>query len=907
MKKITSLKLVSLIIVIQFGLLLFPLIGMSQNQVYQLSSKSESIIYRLSLEIGSTIKAQILDSLENNAFVERFDSLENVLSSILNDDILELHVTAKLAREAKLLDRGNDAYKYSVRMLYLAEKLLDSTFIAYACYEIGNNIRLGVVTERPYESYFKRASLILETLPDPLSQSTLKYIRILLTDDQSAGLRLANEAIDLLQNNLDESDKPMMESLARHLNVAGLYAEENQSLAFYEEGLKIARKGENYLMQAFILNNQGYGFQTSGRYHQAIPYYLEALDVAFSVGLKSLASNSLNNLTTCYRELKNFEQAFMYQNALFSMKFSVMNDNYYESLAKENVTHEVDRVELKNDLLLAEQKLQGRQRWILIITSFLLLLIAGFVFWSRRKISRTNEKLQALDKVKSRFFANISHELRTPITLINGPIEAIINGAHGKINTALTGQLEVVRNNGKNLLNLVNEILDLTKLEAGRLELVENPVHLYSFLNELLEAYRLEISARKINFHFDFHFDKESSISIDEIKFAKILNNLLSNAFKFTSDNGEIFFRVEKINDKLTIGVKDTGQGIHPEDIEHVFERFYQTGQLNTKAGGGTGIGLALSQELAKLHQGLISVRSVLGNGSEFIFSFPLKEALSNSIEIYDEEFNVGIIKTSLDAVISKYTATFDIEKPVLLLTDDHKEMREFIASIVSPFFTVLEAANGVEALELLKDNTIDMIVSDVMMPKMDGFELLENIKGDERLRSISMIMLTARAADEDKMFALTLGVDDYLTKPFSAEELLVRTRNILDNRIIRKLAKKESVSEENDLEDTNSLFIKSMRNSIEMNLADSLLTVSFLASEMSISERQLLRKMKTQTGLTPVQFIKEVRLQKAKQLLENHQIDSVAQAAYEVGFDKVQYFSSQYIERFGKRPSDSL
>jgi signal transduction histidine kinase/DNA-binding response OmpR family regulator len=899
-------KLKFSLIAVLFCLFFFPLIGKSQYQVYQLSSKSESIIYRLSLEVGSTIKAQILDSLENNAFVERFDSLKNVLSSIVNDDRLELQVMSELARESKLLDRGNDTYKYSVRMLYLAEKLADSTFIAYACYEIGNNIRLGVVSKRPYEAYFKRASVILETLPDPLSQSTLKYIRILLTDDRSVGLRLAKEAIDLLQNNLDESDKSMMESLARHLNVAGLYAEENQSLDYYEEGLKVAQRGENHLMQAFILNNMGYGFQMSGRYHQAIPYYLEALDVSLSVGLKNLASNSLNNLTTCYRELKKFEEALMYQNALFSMTFSVMNDNYYESLAREKVTHEVDRVELRNDLLLAEQKLQARQRWILIITSILLLVITGFIFWSGKKVKIANQKLKALDKVKARFFANISHELRTPITLINGPIESMIAGAYGEVTPVLADQLIVVRNNGKNLINLVNEILDLTKLEAGKLKLNENPVHLYGFLNELLAAYQTEIEARKIDFQFDFQFDQNGSVLIDEVRFGKIINNLLSNAFKFTPDEGEIIFSVVEENGNIRFSVKDNGKGIHLDDIEHVFERFYQSEQSDTKARGGTGIGLALSQELAKLHYGSITVNSELGKGSEFILSFPLKETISRPVEL-EEEFNVGLIKTSLDAVISTYTNTFEIERPVLLLTEDHTEMRAFIASIIRPFFDVLEAENGMEALEILKDHEVDMIISDVMMPKMDGFELLEKIKGDEKLMNISMIMLTARAAEEDKLFALTLGVDDYLTKPFSREELLVRTRNILDNRIVRKLANAESSPDADELVYTNAAFVDSLKEIIEKHLADSLLTVSFLASEMSMSERQLLRKLKLINGLTPVQFIKEVRLQKAKRLLENGQIDSVSNTAYKVGFDKVSYFSSQYINRFGKKPSDVL
>lgn len=884
-----------------------PQTSNGQVHSYQLSKKTDVVIRKLFGYEASTVTSAILDSLSNINYTERLKSLERALADVSNNDSLELDLNEKLGRESKGLDRNNDAYKYFSRMLYLAEKLNDQRAIARACYEIGNNVRLGTISKSPYDEYFKRSMDIFDLLGDPVSKSYSKYMQLLLVQDDQERLSLAKEAIALLADYQNRSDPLMMEILARHYNVAGLYADTLSSLDYFLKGLMVAKESGNYLMQAYILNNIGFGFNERGQFNEAIPYHLEALDVSLSVGLKGLASNSLNNLSGCYRSMGRYKEALEFFNCYVFFSASVLNDQYYEDLAREKVTHEVDRVELQNDLLLAEQKLQARQRWILIITSILLLVIAGFIFWSGRKVKIANQKLKSLDKVKSRFFANISHELRTPITLINGPIEAILNKENGKINSAISDQLTVVQNNGKNLLNLVNEILDLTKLEAGKLHLVENPVQFYSFLIELLEAYQAEIANRKIDFQFVYNFDKKASIAIDEAKFAKILNNLLSNAFKFSDDGGCICLKVEKVSANLIVRVRDFGLGIHPDDISHVFDRFYQSGQVNDTARGGTGIGLALSQELAKLHGGKIHVESEFGKGSEFIFSFPLKAVTSNGEEYEQVEFNVNTIQTSLDAVISKYAIAFAIHKPVLLLTEDHDEMREFISSIVKPFFDVMEARNGLEALELLEKNHVDMIVSDVMMPKMDGFELLEKIKGNEHLKRISMIMLTARAAEEDKLFALTLGVDDYLTKPFSREELLVRTRNILDNRISRKVAENEIDSEEDNIPDASSQFVVTMREIIEKHLSDDLLSVSFLASEMAMSERQLLRRMKTQTGLTPVQFIREVRLQKAKQLLENHQIDSVSQAAYKVGFDKVQYFSTQYMKRFGKKPSDSL
>jgi signal transduction histidine kinase/DNA-binding response OmpR family regulator len=896
-----------LLMFIHLILIIHPMISIGQSRTYQLSQKTDSIVQLLSQDLPVQELVIILKSLENEKSEAKIGKFQAQLDKVEGDERLEMELNERLGRESKWAGKVAEAYQYYTRTLYLAEKLKDNKTIAIACFEIANNIRLGNLNDRPYEPYFKRAIPIFETFNDPLSKSHLLYSKIILEPDNQISLEYANKAIELLKSDLVRSDTLMMESLSRHLNVAGLYEKEGKTIKTFEEGLAVANEIDNNLLKAYILNNMGFEFLLKEEYDKAIPYHLEALDISMLAGIKSLASNSLNNLAVCYRKKGMNKEALDYYHCFFYIQSDINTDKYFQDLAEVQVMHEVDRVELKNDLLLAEQKLQGKQRLILIIISFLLLLIVGFIFWSRRKITKTNTKLQALDKVKSRFFANISHELRTPITLINGPIEAAINGDYGKTSDALAGQLAVVRNNGRNLLNLVNEILDLTKLEAGKLQLVENPSHLYSLLNDLLAAFQSQIYNRKINFQFEYGIEKDTAIMIDEAKFAKIINNLLSNAFKFTEDNGAISLTVKKVNEKLSISVKDSGHGIHLDDIGNVFERFYQSEQPDAKIQGGTGIGLALSQELAKLHGGSISVTSEVGMGSEFIFSFPFKEAKSITIERAEEEFNVGIIKTNLDTTIAKYADIFEIEKPRLLLTEDHKEMREFIASILRPFFKVLEATNGLEALALLNDNNIDMIVSDVMMPKMDGFELLKKIKADVRLRNISMIMLTARAAEEDKLFALTLGVDDYLTKPFGQEELLVRARNILENRIVRKLVQKESASDLNNVDDVDETFIKSLKALIEKNIDNSLLSVSFLALEMSLSERQLLRKIKVLTGFAPVQLIKEVRLLKAKSLLENRQVDSVAEAAYRVGFDKVQYFSSQYINRFGKKPSDSF
>lgn len=406
------------------------------------------------------------------------------------------------------------------------------------------------------------------------------------------------------------------------------------------------------------------------------------------------------------------------------------------------------------------------------------------------------ERLQELDKVKSRFFANISHELRTPLTLINAPLESLIE--NGKIgDPEVLDTLGVARKNGQSLLSLVEEILDLTKLEAGKLKLIENPVRLSEFVSDLLKAYEAGFQKKSIDLKVDFQPDDSLTVLLDANYAGKIINNLLSNALKFTPEHGSIGLSVRykaENPERLKLSVSDNGEGIHPNDIGHIFDRFYQSEQPGQKAAGGTGIGLALAKELAFLFGGDLTVESDFGKGSTFTFEFPLKE-VTEEVVVPLSETEATSVDSALRETINRYAIRFEVGKPVLLVTEDHPEMRAFIVQTLQPYFEIRQAENGKVALEILKAERIDIVLSDVMMPVMDGFELLEAIKQDESLHEVSLIMLTARAEQEDKLFALTMGIDDYLTKPFHASEFLARIKNILENRIkiLRELKGLES------------------------------------------------------------------------------------------------------------------
>ncbi len=816
------------------ALFMMPVMVKGQAQVYQLSGETDSIVDLLSRDDPAQQINKVIDNLKNKEWAAALEKTKTQLKKAQGNEEQEIALNLRLGRMSKWGYGNSDGYEYFSRALFLAEKLGDPWSIAVASYELGNIIRLGSVRDRPFEDYFNRAIPIFESLESPLGKSYMLYAKMLLEDDRAIRLKYAEEAVALLKANLDRSDTLMMESLARSLNVAGLYQQEERKIERLKEGLSFAKAIGNYLMTAYLLNNIGFQYRSKKAYHEAIPYHLEALDVSTINGINGLAANSLNNLSVCYKDLGRFKEALDFYHAFFYLQSDLNSDVYLQNLAEMEVTHEVDRVELQNELLQSEQKLENRQKWIFAVLSLILLLIAGFVYWSRRRVAKTNEKLKALDKVKTRFFANISHELRTPLTLINAPIESLIH--NDKINDPEVRQtLETATRNGESLLSLVEEILDLAKLDGGKLKLVENPVRVNDFLELLLSDYQAGLANKSIQLEYVFGPDKELAILMDERRCTKVVNNLLSNALKFTPEGGSITVEVtdNKAGDQLTIKVSDTGSGIHPEDLPRIFDRYYQSEQPGTKAEGGTGIGLALAKELAYLHGGDLTAESKPGMGSTFTFSIPIKEVRAETVALLSS-IDDQSLQEALKNTVTHYSERFKVDRPVLLITEDHPEMRDFIAKTLAPYFEIRKAENGKVALDVLKRERIDIVISDVMMPVMDGFELLEEIKKDEALHQVSLIMLTARADHEDKLYALTLGIDDYLTKPFNASEFLARIKNILDNRI--KILRGPSANDQADIKAFIEQFDLVEREVEVLSLLSKRYSNPQIAEELSIS-----------------------------------------------------------------------
>jgi len=539
------------------------------------------------------------------------------------------------------------------------------------------------------------------------------------------------------------------------------------------------------------------------------------------------------------------------------------------------------------------------------------------------------EKLEELDRMKSRFFANISHEFRTPLTLILGPLDKI----KAQISTEAKKDLDIMQRNAKRLQNLINQLLSLSKLESGQMRLQAGEVNIVSLINGYVQSFESLAKLKKIEFKFN-SAEEFIPLFVDKEKIEKILYNLLSNAFKFTGEGGRIEVLVTPLNppsrgDKaesqispleggrgVNISISDTGRGIPPDKLEHIFDRFYQTDDNYTKDQEGTGIGLALTKELVELHHGTINVVSKLGKGTTFTVFLPMGKEHLKAEELVDH-VEPGSWENPPDQITEQQYQESLIDddelikdsKPLLLIVEDNDDLRSYVRSYLTDDYLIIEAIDGEMGLEKAIEKIPDLVISDVMMPKMDGYELCKKLKADDRTNHIPVILLTAKAAMEDKLEGLETEADDFLTKPFDPQELLVRIGNLIRQR--KKLQEKykgrfvfTEINEKEEIISADEKFLKNAGQFVEQNLSDPELSVESFAQQMAMSQSQLYRKLKGVIDLSPNEFIRSLRLQRAAQLLLKR-TGNVAEIAYEVGFNNPSYFSECFQKQFGKLPSE--
>ena len=547
------------------------------------------------------------------------------------------------------------------------------------------------------------------------------------------------------------------------------------------------------------------------------------------------------------------------------------------------------------------------------------------------QIAEQAGRLEQLDIAKSRFFANVSHELRTPLTLMLGPLSQLHDESERTQSPQVQEQLSMVLRNGQRLQRLVNQILDLAKLEAGSVRFDHQPGDLVAYVRQHVELYAGLADYQGI----DLSSRAEVSacvVAFDQGQMEKVLANLLSNALKFTDSGGRVEVVVDQDAGHAVISVADTGLGIAADKLPHVFDRFYQVEDSATRTYEGTGIGLALAKELVDLHGGTLSVASEEGKGSTFTVRLPLAAesiarahvaphpvvavAQRTSAPSLDEPSGDGHIEThqmddpALTTAATEREERSDDDQTTILVVEDNADMRVFIRSILEPHYKVVEAVDGEDGLGQARASLPDLILSDVMMPRMDGLAMSRALREDPETNSIPLVLLTARAGQEDRIDGLETGANAYLVKPFDARALRLQVGNLIERQQrLRERLRAEPSQAPSPLPVATpdplppSALEVQVTEAIEQHMADPQFSVEVLAGEVGLSRQQLHRRLKEDAGVTPVAYIRAYRLERAARLLRERQ-GNVTEVAYAVGFNSLSYFTRCFGDHFDQTPS---
>ena len=523
------------------------------------------------------------------------------------------------------------------------------------------------------------------------------------------------------------------------------------------------------------------------------------------------------------------------------------------------------------------------------------------------------QKLEEIDKIKSHFFTNVSHEFRTPLTLIKGPSKLILENTTEE---QTEENAKLIFRNSEKLSKLVNQLLDISKIEAGATQLKASGINIVILLKELCCSFAAYAETKKIKLNFN-STEQTIIVYLDIDKFEKIINNILSNALKYTAEHGEITVSVNESENFVNIKITDTGIGIPEDMLPYIFDRFYQAGQNQNHDAQGSGIGLALTKELVKLHSGNIVVDSKEGEGTTFTISFPLGKKHLQPDQIIDIAVIIDKSDSELTFDESKSTEPkkqsieienilHENERPLILIVEDNEDVRQYIKNYLKDYFQIVEAIDGEDGFKKSIEHLPEIIVSDVMMPNMDGFQLTDKLKNDQRTSHIPVILLTAKAASQDKMEGYEYGADDYIMKPFDVQELTVRIKNLTDQRKrLRQHFQKEALFslENKEIPSVDKIFLDRAINVINRHLSDASFGVDLFASELAINRVTLYKKTMCLVGEPPGELIKRIRLTNAANLLKN-KTGNISEIALEVGFTNPAYFSECFKKQFGTVPS---
>ncbi|MFK5983189.1 MAG: response regulator [Flavobacteriaceae bacterium] len=638
----------------------------------------------------------------------------------------------------------------------------------------------------------------------------------------------------------------------------------------------------------------------------------KALDLFTNLNSYDNQISTLHSLSNLMQIKNNYKKALVYEKSKDSINI------LYQNILKQRTIYEIETqfqtkqkekeiivLKTKEEVLIQQKKTQ----LYLFVSGLIIMFISGvFFFYQYKTKKKINKKLRELDKTKSNFFTNISHEFRTPLTLISGPIQKKLKEPN--LPKEDRTSFEMIYRNSNRLLSLVDQLLDISKLEAGELQLSISKNQLLNFIGILTESFNF--SAKQKNINYLPYINKANTDTwYDSDVIEKIIVNLLSNAIKYTPENGSIVCNAFVKSNQFHFEIKNTGKGLTYDDLSKIFDKFHQ---LNTHH-EGVGIGLSLVKELVNLHKGTIDVKSTLNEWTLFKVTLPIDRISFNKLEITKKKVEKKppslIINEAVPSILFDDTINKDTKNnlPILLIVDDNKDIRDYIDAIFNKNYTIIKAKNGQEGIEIALKQMPDIIISDIMMPVKNGIELCNHLKKDERTSHIPIILLTAKSGEENQITGIKTGADDYITKPFSEDLLIVKIENIIKRR--KKLQERYSqeiilMPKEITVNSVDEKFLTKIQKILDNNLVESSFTIEEFSKEIGMSRMQLHRKLKALTGLTTSEFIRSQRLKLAITLLKNSD-SSVSEIGYSVGFNNHAYFSKCFKETYKCSPTEYL
>ncbi len=889
--------------------------------------------------------------------INDIDSLKEFTQSLakhedLGGEMVALKYLGKLYRNNSMFEEAIEQHSKGYE---IACKLNDTVEIIRALNNMGTNYRrVGIMDEAT--SYHYQALTVCEQYSDKKSWDAKKNRVISLNGIGNIYMTIGDyAAADTILRMALEGERELESSLGQAINYANLGAimehrnETDSAWVYYRKSLEQNEAAGSQL--GIALNHASFGdlYEKDGKLAKAIEEYKIAYDlmkesedmwhwlnasealarVYLKRGDTRTAAEYIRQSDTVATEINSIghmaDVAYLkYQladkngNDREALKYFIEYNDYQSKISSEESRNQIQnmRIKLERDRRQAEidvvKKSYKNERTVknvfivlLILVFLLATVMISFLLYSLRMRSRNTKLLNKLEQTRTEFFTNITHEFRTPLTVILGLSEQMQEDEEPK-KDVVRRRASIISRQGNNLLQLINQLLDISKVKSAIGTPDWQNGNIVTYVNMIAESYQETCAQKRIELSF---VSAENEINMDFVPhyIKRIVDNLISNSIKFTPSYGKIYVTTKREDDNLVLTVADNGRGIDPEDLPHIFDSFYQ-GKAVTDGDMGTGIGLSLVSQIVKACEGKITVYSTLSEGTIFTVRLPLhhsEDTLTKFDFMQDNSTKVESI-TSVEANVTDAGDDEDGKKRILVV-EDHSDVSYYIGSILEDKYSVFYARTGKEGISKAKEILPDLIVTDLMMPEMDGLEMSQQIRKSELLCHIPIVVITAKTAEEDRIKGIEAGADAYLNKPFNKDELTTLVCNLIKQRkmLMKRFQNKDfAAKDESEHSNANQQFIDRFVSLVYANIKSGDISVEGLASQMAMTGSQLRRKIHTITGVNPATYISNIRMNRARHMLETNEEMPIGDVALECGFYDMAHFSRIFKQMYGVSPS---